>query len=270
MKYLTFSLLLGSSSLLAAGAEIRTAAIDDLRAASFHFEMPTNAMGYLEWQESADAAISLGPNLKFSFEQFRSFYSQAVATNNFSANYPPGARPRGVPVVEGAVVNSQGELLFWELVGRKMMRFRGKSYSSVDITIPEIETTELLKGWPDQGGEFKLPEYSEIESIDVHPRDTEWFRRKTTNRATLLRLFKLILDHKSRPQTQFIVSDWERVSTRQAIKTRAHAGEPPYNDTIGVLVTKQKELFFWELFLQKYLFLQHADGRMCWLSPKVR
>ena len=36
----------------------------------------------------------------------------------------------------------------------------------------------------------------------------------------------------------------------------------------GVIVTKSREIFFWELVLGKYLFLQDARGRFCSLLPE--
>jgi len=88
-----------------------------------------------------------------------------------------------------------------------------------------------------------------------------------TTRDAICEKIRILLDQSD---ARYFDSDSENLTAHVDIANRQPERRPHVWGPVGVLITKRQELIFWELYYDKYLFLQDPEGRMCALSPKER
>jgi hypothetical protein len=191
----------------------------------------------------------------------------------------------GIPdagYAEGAVLNESGQVLFWELIGPAVLRLSGASNSCIRITGPTfMEDMTFGDGvfvgnWPEVADQLKLPKYEDLQSIDLRASTEETLlerrallKMQGTTREAICEKIKHLLDQ-DHHDARYIGSSMDNQTVHLDLANRQAARRLHVFDVVGVMISKRQELFFWELYYDKYLFLQDAEGRMCCLSTKER
>jgi hypothetical protein len=109
------------------------------------------------------------------------------------------------------------------------------------------------------------PDPSELNLIRLHPR---WFVAphplwQPVNENEVVQKVRSILRNP-------IVSTFRSYdeSLKAQINLVSKENLPHLKASIdGILVTKNRNIFFWQLVAGKYLFLQDSEGRICYLEP---
>jgi hypothetical protein len=245
----------------------KTAILKSIDPNNLHFTTPTNASSFLQARQHPRYGTAGGTEArKFSLDDFRYLMQQADSTNYETGGTFDGPHFEG----EGAVLSPTGELLFWKVTDRASVFLASANGVSIVLKSSAVKFYSPVSSWPRLTDPVRVPQHKEIDSIDISPRVERWLGDAGVSRQHLCNRIVNLLDQHTRQDFDNYHESFSARLHLKAEKGRPLAPLPSGWTLSGVMITNQREMFFWELYLDKYLFLQDVEGRMCWLSPKKR
>lgn len=164
--------------------------------------------------------------------------------------------------IYGTVVDTANESYGFEVIGHHTVRFQGKSNQTWTVT-SNFELSLAPYSQPVAPGQIILPATNAITEFRARAAWRE--DRRVFNDEQILREKTLKLLAKG--QVKHLAGTREVHSLHEEI--RRAAGYRSMDGFVdGYLVTNQREVFFWELYLDEHLFLLDEQGRVCALLPK--
>jgi hypothetical protein len=174
----------------------------------------------------------------------------------------------GPVVAEGVALTASNSVVFWQYSPNSGVRLSFDHWCAVlSSEKPLALGPEVTKS---EDGSVAPPSVVDITLIKRYPRLQTAARRlgKVAGPTNDTETFERIRSILRAPHSLTQFSSYEarvKAEIELVVKERGFELDCLVD---GVIVTKSREIFFWELVLGKYLFLQDARGRFCSLLPE--